>query len=235
MGSPLRISPFFYTKNHNSGKKILVEDFNQSESKHSQVQPPAMQLSIVVRDDQVALFFKLLSQGMAVPVQTGSNIRELLCGQLGIREDYLDERIQTIFLNSKAVDDIDATIVEDGSTLALSGPMPGLAGATFRRGGFFSGMRSNISYDKSVSNVQKSSGKIYLKLFNVVVKELGPSFLQRGVWLKGKQLQDFISENSDQLTNGCISAKLDEQDVELTELSQANFTSMMVQLQVETG
>jgi hypothetical protein len=157
---------------------------------------------------------------MVISVQAGSSIKKLLCGQLGIREEYLDERIQTIFLNSKAVDDVDSTIVENGSTLALSGPMPGLAGATLRRGGLFSGMRSQISYDKSLSNAQKSTGKIYLKLFNLVVKELGSAFLQRGVLLKGKQLQDFISENSDQLTNGCISANLDEQDIELTELSQ---------------
>jgi hypothetical protein len=169
-----------------------------------------------------------------VPVQTGSSIKELLCGQLGIQEEYLDERIQTIFLNSKAVDDIDSTIVEDGSTLALSGPMPGLAGVTVRRGGFFSGMRSNISYDNTLSHTQQSTGKIYLKLFNVVVKELGPTFLKRGVWLEGRQLQDYISENLDYLKNGCISAKLDDQDIEVTELSKIDFTSMMAQLQVET-
>ncbi len=67
-----------------------------------------------------------------------------------------------------------------------------------------------------------------------MVRELGPAFLQRGVLLKGKQLQDFISENVDPLTNGCISAKLDGQDIELTELSQPKFTSMTIQLQVET-
>ena len=167
-------------------------------------------------------------------VHAGRSIRELLCGQLGIAEEYLDERIQTIFLNSKAVDDIDSTIVEDGSTLALSGPMPGLVGATFRRGGFFSGMRSNISYDNTLSNTQQSTGKIYLKLFNVVVKELGPAFLQRGVLLKGKQLQDFISENFDFLKQGFASLELDGQNIEPGQLLKAELTNKYVFLKLQT-
>ncbi|MGD8766034.1 MAG: hypothetical protein PVG87_27250 [Desulfobacteraceae bacterium] len=210
-----------------------MKNFNQSEYDQSLVQAPAMQLCMVVRDDLVPLFFRLLSQGVFIFIQAGSSIKELLCGQLGIQEEYLDERIKTIFLNSKAVDDVDSTIVESESTLALSGPMPGLAGATFRRGGFFSGMRSQISYDKSLSAAPKNAGKICLKLFNLVVKELGPTFLERGVWLKRKQIQDFILENADQLTNGCISAKLDGQDIESKELSNIDFTDKPVFLQIK--
>ncbi len=211
-----------------------MENFSQSHNKQSSVQPPAMQLCLVVSDDLVPLFLRLLSQGVVEFIQAGSSIKELLCGQLGIQEEYLDERIKTIFLNSKAVDDVESSIVESDSTLALSGPMPGLAGATFRRGGFFSGMRSQISYDKALSSAPKGTGKIRLKLFNLVVKELGPTFLERGVWIKQKQLQDFISENVDQLTKRCISAKIDGQDIESTEISNIDFTSKMVQLQVTT-
>jgi hypothetical protein len=211
-----------------------MENFNQSENDQSLVQPPAMHLCMIVSDDLIALFLRLLSQGVIIFIQTGSSLKELLCGQFSIQEEYLDERIKTIFLNSKAVDDVNSAIVESDSTLALSGPMPGLAGATFRRGGFFSGMRSQISYDKTLSSAPKGTGKIRLKLFNLVVKELGPTFLERGVWIKQKQLQDFISENVDQLTKGCISAKIDGQDIEATEVSNIDFTSMMVQLQVTT-
>ena len=211
-----------------------MENFSQSHSKHSSVQPPAMQLCLVVRDDLVPLFLRLLSQGVVEFIQAGSSIKELLCGQLNIQEEYLDGRIKTIFLNSKAVDDVESSIVENESTLALSGPMPGLAGATFRRGGFFSGLRSQISNDKTLSSAPKETGKIRLKLFNLVVKELGPNFLERGVWIKQEQLQDFISGNVDQLTKGCISAKIDGQDIESTEISNIDFTSKMVQLKVTT-
>ena len=198
------------------------------------MQPPAKQLCLVVRNDLVALFFRLLSQGMVEFIQAGSSIKELLCSQLNIQEEYLDERIKTIFLNSKAVDDVESTLVENESTLALSGPMPGLAGATFRRGGFFSGMRSQISYHETLSKASKETGKIRLKLFNLVVKELGPTFLERGVCIKQKQLQDFISENADQLAQGCISATLDEKEIEPKELADIHLTSTLVQLQVKT-
>ena len=194
-----------------------------------------MQLCLVVRNDLVPLFLRLLSQGVVEFIQAGSSIKELLCDQLSIQKEYLDERIQTIFLNGKAVDDIETTIVENESTLALSGPMPGLAGATFRRGGFFSGMRSQISYDKTLSSAPKGTGNIRLKLFNLVVKELGPIFLERGIWLKQKQIQDFISENADQLTQGCISSKLGKKEIESTELASIDFSSVLVQLQVKTA
>ena len=54
-----------------------------------------------------------------------------------------------------------------------------------------------------------------------------------GLRLEGKQVQDFISENVDQLTNGCISANLDGQDIDLNKLAQISFKSNWVQLQVE--
>jgi hypothetical protein len=212
-----------------------MKNSHQSQDDQTLGQPSAMQLCLVVRDDFVPLFLGLLSQGVIIFIQAGCSLKELLCGQLSIPEEYLDARIKTIFINSKAVDGVNSTIVENESTLALSGPMPGLAGATFRRGGFFSGMRSQISYDKTLSVASKSTGKIRLKLFNLVVKELGPGFLERGVWLKREQLENFISENVDRLKSGFISAILNGQDIESTELSNIDFTSGLVRVQVESG
>jgi hypothetical protein len=212
-----------------------MENSNQSPNSQTLNQPSATQLCLVVRDDLVPLFLGLLSQGVIIFIQAGCSLKELLCGQLSIQEEYLDARIKTIFINSKAVDDVHSTIVENESTLALSGPMPGLAGATFRRGGFFSGMRSQISYDKTPSGASKRTGKIHLKLFNLVVKELGPGFLERGVWLKREQLENFISENVDQLKSGFISAIFNGQDIESTALSNIDFTSELVRVQVESG
>ena len=37
-------------------------------------------------------------------------------------------------------------MVGHGDTLALSAAMPGLVGATMRRGGYFAGLRANISH-----------------------------------------------------------------------------------------
>jgi hypothetical protein len=207
---------------------------NQSELKDTLKKASAMQLTMTVESGLIPRFYQILGQGFVIKTQMGCSIKNLLCLKLGIHDKYLEQRIQTIFLNGKAVDDIDSAIVEDGSTLALSGPMPGLVGATLRRGGFFAAMRSQISYDSDSSEHHKGEFSVTLKLFNLVAKELGPGFLQRGVWLKGKQLQDFISENFDYLKKKCKSLKLDEQNIDLSKLSNTDFTNKSVFLQITT-
>jgi len=136
----------------------------------------AQRLSMMVTSKVVPLFYQLLGHGFCVNVQTGSSVRELLCNQLGIDEDYLDQRIKSIFLNGKVVDDVDTAIVGKDATMALSGAMPGLVGAILRSGGFYAPMRSQISHEKNKSPSQHKQGTITLKLLNLVVRELGPTF-----------------------------------------------------------
>jgi hypothetical protein len=62
--------------------------------------------------------------------------------------------------------------------------MPGLVGATLRRGGFYSAMRSEISWkagDGERDEGDGPPGTVRLKLFNTVLREIGPALLQRGV------------------------------------------------------
>ena len=86
-------------------------------------------LSLTVASDRLSLFSPLLGQGFSLKVRTGCSIRELLCRQLGVRADYVDQRIQTIFLDGKTVDDVDTAMIRQDSTLALSAALPGLAGS----------------------------------------------------------------------------------------------------------
>ena len=65
---------------------------------------PEETLSLHVNTKQVPLFFQLLGHGFCINVKTGCSVKELLCDQLGIKTDYLAQRIQTIFLNGKVVD-----------------------------------------------------------------------------------------------------------------------------------
>ena len=118
----------------------------------------ADRLSLVVNAKLVPLFFQLLGHGFMVNVQTGTSVKELLCNQLGIHEDYLAQRIQTIFLNAKVVDDVNSAIVDRDATLALSGAMPGLVGAILRSGGFYAPMRSQISHEKTPSSRKSKIG-----------------------------------------------------------------------------
>ena len=95
-----------------------------------------------------ALFLPLLEKGAGIEVVVGGTLRQLLVDQLGIEPAYIDDEIQTIFLNAKAIDDVDQTVIRDGDVLALSGAMPGLAGATLRKGGKYAALRKEISGTK---------------------------------------------------------------------------------------
>ena len=92
-------------------------------------------IEMTLQTDLISRLYPMLSAGFKVKAQTTCSIKDLLCRQIGISEDYLEKKIQTIFLDGKAIDDVDEPLVLDGSRLSLSAAMPGLAGTTLRRGG----------------------------------------------------------------------------------------------------
>ena len=207
---------------------------NQSSSAKKSGDIPAVTLSLRVKDKLVPIFFQLLGHGFSLNVQTGCSVKELLCRQLGIPEDYLDERIKTIFLNATVVDDVNSATVNEGSTLALSGAMPGLVGAILRSGGFYASMRSQISYDPNKPSSLPRAGKITLKLLNLVVKELGPAFLEQGIWFNGEKLQEFINHHREELKAGGAANELDGEPVEINSLLGLDWGDKTVFLQVRS-
>ena len=207
---------------------------NQSLSAKKSGDIPAVTLSLVMKGGMVPIFFQLLGHGFSMTVQTGCSVKELLCRQFGIPEDYLAERIQTIFLNAKVVDDISSTSVTEGSTLALSGAMPGLVGAMLRSGGFYASMRSQISYNQNKPSSGTRAGKITLKLLNLVVKELGPAFLKQGIWFNGQKLQEFIRHHLEELKSGGTATELNGEPVEIDNLLELDWDDETVFLQVRS-
>ena len=211
-----------------------MEKNRQSSSSEEAKDVSGGHLSLQVNSKLLPIFFQLLGGGFSVNIQTGATVRDLLCKQLGIHEDYLVQRIQTIFLNAKVVDDVNTAIVDEGATLALSGAMPGLVGAILRSGGFYAAMRNQISYEESKSPSQVQSAKITLKLMNIVVKELGPVFLQQGIGLKGQALREFIERYLDDLKAGCIAAELNGKPMALKDLQRIAWNADQVLLQVSS-
>ncbi len=191
-------------------------------------------LTLIVNARVVPLFFQLLGHGFYLNVQTGCSVKELLCNQLGIHEDYLEQRIQSIFLNGKVVDDVTSAIVPEDAAMALSGAMPGLVGAILRSGGFYAPMRSQISHGKDKQASQFKNGKITLKLWNLVVKEIGPIFLQQGIWIKGEDVRSFIERHSEELKTGCVAIELKNQPVEVDSLQKSDWKTKLVFLQVNS-
>jgi len=156
-------------------------------------------------------------------------VKSLLCEQLGLDSQYLERRIKTLFLDGKPVDDVNSAIVRDGSTLALSGAMPGLVGAVLRSGGFFASLRSTISHlEQAEAECPQQEGIISLKLFNILLKEIGPVFLKRGTWIHGKTLQDFIKSQTDDFWTGCRKAIVDGKQVDLKTLSKIKWADREV-------
>ena len=211
---------------------MVKSDQTSSANKSGDI--PALTLSLVVKDEMVPFFFQLLGHGFSMNVQTGCSVKDLLCRQFGISEDYLDERIKTIFLNAKVVDDVSTANVTEGCTLALSGAMPGLVGAILRSGGFYASMRSQISFDQNKPSSLPGAGKITLKLLNLVVKELGPTFLEKGIWFNGGKLQEFIKHHLAELKAGGAANELNGEPVEINSLLEPDWDDKTVFLKVRS-
>ena len=81
-------------------------------------------------------------------------------------------------------------------------------------------MRSTISYREETGTEGPQKGMVSLKLFNILLKEIGPPFLEKGIWVHGKDLQNFIEGNLDDFSTGCKKAILDGKEVNLKTLPE---------------
>jgi len=168
-------------------------------------------------------------------VRTGGSVRELLAGQFGLSSEYIEKRIQTIFLDGKPIDDMDTTLIRDGSTLALSSALPGVLGATLRRGGYYSRMRSQITHVEKAETPEAADGQIIVKLFNLTIRELGTLFLTRGIGMDAEDVRDFFRSLLPDAQGILIAAQVDGQNVDTEKTPSWNFTSGWVYLQLKTS
>jgi len=155
---------------------------------------PSERLTLSVPADRVPLFFPLLQKGFALGVLAGCPLRAFLRDGLGLTDEYIETRIQTVFLDGKPVDDIDTALIRDGSTLALAPAMPGLMGAMLRRGGYYAPMRSGITHRGDAAAQGIGEGRIVMKLFGTALRELGPMLLERGIEVDAGDLAQILSE-----------------------------------------
>jgi hypothetical protein len=155
--------------------------------------------------DQLNAFFPLLQQGVTVPARVGCSLKSLLCEQFAIPAEYVTDRITTVFLDNRPVDDLDRTLAQNGSRVTLSAAMPGLVGATMRRGGFYAALRQGISHAADSGTAAGECGTVRVKLFNLLLTELGPLVLARGLILEQGELNDLLQHipgRPEDLTSG---------------------------------
>ncbi len=184
-------------------------------------------------------FYGILQGGFFVKCRAGTSVRLFLCEDLGLNPRYVDERITTIFIDGSCVDNIDRASLWEGSTLALSSAMPGLAGATLRRKSIYASMRSSITYAEDINKHQEDDVLIKIKIFNLLIDELGPIFLQRGIFLRESEVIDLLKDKNETFWNMCSEMIVDGTIVDrkfllhAQEPSRSDFVHFIVRFNVE--
>ncbi len=172
----------------------------------------------------VSYFFLLLQQGVTVRSRTGISVASLLREEIGA-DPMMIEKIQSIILEGKPVDDLESAVIKDGSVLALSAAMPGLVGATLRRGGMYSSFRCAITYHETGGEHVQGEGRVQIKLFNLLMAELGPGLLQKGVILRSEDFIRFAAEQSTNFWKGFSRITIDGEPLSPGELPDSAWLS----------
>ena len=192
-------------------------------------------LTIIVSEKFILYFLGILRSGFSADVTVGCSLQELLCNQLGVDANYLEDRVQTIFLNNSPVDDIAGTTVDDGATISLSAAMPGLNGAVMRRGGLLASLRQSITHHASNACRAPKQGKIRLKLFNLIAKEIGPDFLDRGIVVKGQALAEVLAGQTAQFWQHVERVEIDKVSCDPARLQSLDLSNREIFLQVRSA
>lgn len=169
----------------------------------------ATSVALRVEPSMLRRFFRILQQGFTLRTRLGRSVGTVLLDELGLSREFLDSKVQTLFLNGKTIDDPDSAFVSDRAVIALSSAMPGLVGATLRRGSAYAAMRSQITYSEPVAPVAEVDGNITVKIYNLLLDELGAALLQRSILVARDTLAGFLKEQDQDLWNACASAAVD--------------------------
>ncbi len=196
-----------------------------------------IQLNLQMNSQYINEFFSFLQEGVDISVQVGCTLADFLGEQLALDREYVSSRITTIFMDNRPVDDINVAVVHDGAKIALSGAMPGLVGATMRSGGFYAALRGGISYVADTGEESNRSGTVRIKLFNLLLPELGPVILHYGALFSGATLDLFFRSRDNHFWDGCTGALLNAAPVELSKLARGEVfgTDSTISLSVTFG
>jgi hypothetical protein len=182
----------------------------------------------------MAAFFPLLQQGFNIPLPKSCSIKAFLCETCGLSATTELTHIQTIFLNGMPVDNLETAVAKDGDTLALSAAMPGLVGATMRTGGVLACFRDSITHQGNTAEIPLS-GKISVKLFNLLIKDLGPIFLGRGVLVSAENIKNMLALLSVEDLQACTGATLNGRVMDPAKLPTLNLPDGKEMIHLRVG
>jgi hypothetical protein len=169
-----------------------------------------LRLSLIGGRGLVLKLYFLLQTGVAVRVDLTKSLRDVLCALFRVGPEYVEKKIETVFVNSRPVDDIDRLRLADGDAVALSAAMPGLVGAAMRRGGFYAPLRSTITYAGASPRAADANRTITIRLFNTLIGDLGPRLLEKGVFIDCERVERFLSGQDGRFWTLCTRVLLDD-------------------------
>ena len=149
------------------------------------------QVTLTLQPSELPRFDALFQRGVRVLALCGRSVHQFLTDELGLAPEYVRDRVSTVFLDGDVLDDLEKAVLRAGSTLALSAAMPGVVGAALRRGGYYAAMRSAITRDQELasSETEVATALVTVKLFNLLLKDLGPILLRRGIVLDAREVR----------------------------------------------
>jgi len=185
-----------------------------------------------LKGQRLSYFLPLIQTGVQIEAEFGIPVKSFLLTLPGVNAEYIENRINTVFLDGEVLDDLDKTYISNGAELSLSASMPGLAGATLRMGGHLATLRKEITFSGDKEKGATGQGFVTLKLFNLIIKDLGQGLLENGIYIKHNQFENLIkgSEFAADLEN----ITLNDQEMTLQELSGMNWADpgSMIQIRV---
>lgn len=184
----------------------------------------APRLTLKVQTGQISKLSAVLQMGFYLPVPAGSSVKAVL-DAAGFSPSYLQDKVKTVFLDGTAVDNLEAERIKHRSVIAVSGAMPGLVGAIFRKDSPISGLRSNVAkrpYDRSH---QHGDELVLLKMFNIIAEEMGPELLRSGLTVAGKDMENFFANRRELLEKAILEVELDGKPIALQELFSISFSN----------
>jgi hypothetical protein len=201
------------------------------------VSPMISTLNLRVKAGRIARISTLLQRGFFVNFAPGSTLAAVL-RDAGFAPDYVAERVQTIFVDGRVIDDPGNEIVGDGAVIALSSAMPGLAGAIFRRGKSLAGLRSAIpGGTRRKDHRAPGPGSerdprltARIKLFNLVAEEMGPELLGAGVLMDLPDVREELKARQCIIEESIAAAELDGKPLEIRSLFDGDFAGYKIVL-----
>lgn len=151
------------------------------------------EIKIIVSQDKLEKYTRILQSGIILECEASQSVGTFLSNLPGFDMDYIVNKIQTIFLDGNAIDDMETQLTCSPSVLALSAAMPGLAGAIFRKNSLHGALRTSDSRNKDTTEVG-STIAVRLKLFNMIASEKGLGILKEGGVFLGSNILNFFDQ-----------------------------------------